>query len=223
MKNLLIFCIFLLANASTAGTIIIDPDDYATGSDLTYISPHTTITTTNGDAVHAASISPVAADGKDTQGLGRKVFGGGGWSDEWFYMPVFSSPGLEIQFNSPVTHFSLLVAELFWDAGPGSDPVLAYVFDENDNLLSQLYVNEHNERVDLGFIVDGMNMTWAYWTFEYTASNIGKVIIGGDSEPTTLDRLEFTYLELPEPNLLALILIGFLFLFTIRMLDRKST
>jgi len=225
MKNLLIFCVFFLANAVSAGTIIIDPDDYDAGTDLTSISPHTTITTTDGAAVNAASLSAVAADGKNTQGLGQKVFGGGGWSDEWFYLPA-SSPGLEIKFNIAVTHCSLLVAELFWDAGPGSDPVLAYVFDTNDNLLSQFYVDEYHDRVDLGFIVDGMEMTWAYWTFEYSAANIGKIIIGGDSEPTTLDRLEFTYAdytEVSEPGSLVLILIGFIFFLLLRYFPSKTT
>lgn len=221
MKNLLIFCFFLLANTSFAGTIVIDPDDYDADTNLTNISPYVTISTTNGDAVYCASLSPTAADGMHTQGLGGKVFGGGGWGDEWFYMPDFASPGLEIKFNAPVTHFSLLVAELFWDAGPGSDPVLAYIFDKDDHLISLLYVDEYHQRVDLGFVQTGLDLTWAHWTFEFSAENIGRIIIGGDSEPTTLDRLSFTFVEASEPSTLALMLMGFLLLLFVRTLRNK--
>lgn len=216
MKKLLAVFIFLFASTSYAGVIVIDPDDYDDGIDLTSISDHVSLKTTSGGSVYAASLAETAANGKHTQGLGKKVFGGGGWGNEWFYTPDLGGVGLEIRFNALVTHCSLLIGELFFDAGPGSDPVQAYIFDKNDNLISLLDVDEHHKRVDLGFVEEGLDLTWAHWTFEFSAANIGRIVIGGNSEPTTLDRLEFTLAEVPEPGSLALVLAGFLFLLSVR-------
>lgn len=209
MKNLVLgILLTTAASCSMGGSIIIEPDAYAHGTDLTNISKYAQIRSTDGKPVYAQSLSTNAADGYDTKDLGCNVFG-----EEWFYHPDIS--GLEISFKAPVVSFSLLIAEVFPDAGPGSDPVLAYIYNTKNELISTHQVDEFHKRVDLGLIkgLEEINISWAYWTFEFSANDIGKVIIGGDSEPTTIDRLEFTYLEVPEPSPLllyisALFLIG---------------
>lgn len=208
MKLLAILCVTLFTHAANAGPIILDPDDFATGTDLSNVSPHVAIRDLAGGQVIAKELTPDAADGYDTRGLGKNVFGG-----EWMYS-IEGASGMEIEFAKPVIYFSLLVAELFPDAGPGSDPVLALIYDSFGNLLSEFNVNEYNKRVDLGIIKGSdpiFNSTWAYWACEFNAKDIKKIIIAGNSEPTTFDRLEFAYAETPESNttLLFLMFIAF--------------
>lgn len=208
MKNLMLGVLLTTAaSCSMGGNIVIEPDTYAHGTDLTNISKYAKISATDGKPVYAQSLSTNAADGYDTKDLGCNVFG-----DEWFYNPNLTAPGLEITFKAPVISFSLLIAEIFPDAGPGSDPVLAYIYNTKNELISTHQVDEFNKRVDLGLIkgLEEINISWAYWTFEFNANDIGKIIIGGDSEPTTIDRLEFTYREVPEPSMLLMCISGLL-------------
>ncbi len=201
----------LSAIPALATTMVLDPDDFATGTNLSTINPHAHIATTSGGNVYAADISPWAANGSNTQGLGSKIFAYDE-ADEWFYMPELQNPitiGMEITFTSKVTYFSLLFAELFFDAGPGSEPLSALVYDEHGNFLTNLdYVP--NSQVNLGWIdpSDESHGYWHYAKLEYFGPSIGKVIVGGNSEPTTLDRLEFNYVEVPEPNSFILLIIG---------------
>lgn len=210
MKNSLLLILFLAASDCLAGLIVIDPNEYVAGVDLSSISPHVTFSTTDGGAVYAAALPAHAAGGKHTKGFGKHVFSAKADEASEWWIPEWGAPGLEITFHLPVTYFSLLVAELFHDAGPGSDPVYAFIFDRNNNLLTSLYVDEFNHRVDLGFIDEDQPATWAYWNFEYSAANIGKIIIGGDSEPTSFGRFKFAYAEVPEPITGVLLLIGLL-------------
>jgi hypothetical protein len=209
MKWLLALVFSLLPLAGYA--VVIEPDDYTAGTNLSAISPHATLSTTSGGAVYAAPLRDSAADGYDTLGLGKHVFG---WEahDEWQHVPSNqSAPGLAIVFSKPVTYISLLVAELFPDAGPGSDPVFVSIYDTKGNLLSADYTNESHNNVRLGRIKNtpsNVYAYWSYWSFEFSAAAIGKIVIGGDSEPTTLDRLEFTLAILPEPSALTLLLLG---------------
>jgi hypothetical protein len=207
----LILSIAFSATNALATSVVLDPDDFAAGTNLSTINPHVTITTTSGSNVYAANISPTAANGNNTQGLGSKIFAYDE-ADEWFYMPELIDPitiGMEISFNSKTTHFSLLFAELFFDAGPGSEPISALVYDEDGNFLTNLN-SVTGSQVNLGLIdpSDESHGYWHYAKLEYFGPSIGKVIVGGDSEPTTLDRLEFDYVEVPEPNSFILLIMG---------------
>lgn len=209
-KALLIFMLALAVDGAWANTMVIDPDDYATGTNLSNISPLATLSTTDNQSVYAMDLAPNAADGANTQGLGHKVFGYSG-NNEWIYQP-WESPAagaLQIGFHATVTHFSILVAELFWDAGPGDDPLFGQVYDNHNNFIGSLSTFGGAE-VKLAQIdpSDASHGYWAYWTLEFSGTNIAKVIIGGDSEPTTLDRLTFDYTPVPEPSPGALLLLA---------------
>ena len=212
----LLLGIIFSAPQAFAISVVIDPDDFAAGTNLSTINPHVRLATTSGGNVYAADMSPTAANGNDTQGLGSKIFAYDG-ANEWYYMPEWknaNTTGMEITFTTKVTYFSLLLAELFWDAGPGSDPFRAWVYDEHGNFLTNLNYTE-SSRVDLGLIDpdDADHGHWYYAKLEYFGPSIGKVIVGGDSEPTTLDRLEFYRVDVPEPSSLILALIGIFGLF----------
>jgi hypothetical protein len=217
MRYLVIFLFFI--NTAMAGSIIIEPDDYADGTVLSNVSPYVRFKNLGGGEVTATELTSMAADGYDTLGLGRRVIGG-----EWFYSGL-GDAGLEIEFNKPVSFFSILVAEIFPDAGPGSDPVIACIYDLAGELLSEINISESNKRVDLGVIKNGDpagNQMWAYWSFEFRSKHIHKIVLGGNSEPTTFDRLQFDYSELPEPKSYTLLAICLLLIYISRRSLQKS-
>ncbi|MGD9169917.1 MAG: PEP-CTERM sorting domain-containing protein, partial [Candidatus Thiodiazotropha sp.] len=168
------------------------------------------ITSTDGDPVIAAEIPADAAGGYDTKGLGNHIFG---YNDsiEWWFSEWWGSPGLSVTFEVPVTSFSILIAELYPDAGSGNDPVAAHVFDSSGNTIfsdeiGANYNGTFDERVDLGPMDYPITSAqYHYVRYTYSADSIGGFIIGGDSEPTHLDRLEFT---VPEPSSALLLLTG---------------
>lgn len=205
IKFLLFLAGALLSYGAHAVSIVIDADDFSDDSILTHSCKYATLSTSDGGDVYASRLSSSAANGNSTLAIGSKVFGSSK-SNEWFL-----DPSLQITFSAKTTRFSILIAELYFDAGPGSDPLQAMVFDEFGNLLSYLSADD-STRVNLGEIEPGVpeHGYWAYWKLEYSATSIGKVVLGGDSEPTTFDRLEFDCVEteVPEPPAIALLLTG---------------
>jgi hypothetical protein len=201
--------LIFLSHSTQAMSIIVDPDDFPEGTILNHVSKYATLSTSDGQDVYASKLSNHAADDNNTLEIGKQVFGTLA-ANEWYL-----APSLQITFKTKVTHFSILVAELYPDAGPGSDPIEGMVYDEFDNLLSYLAPIE-STRVNLGEIEPGIpeHGYWAYWKIEYSAPSIGKIILGGDSEPTTFDRLEFDCTEttVPEPAPILLLLAGLFFI-----------
>ncbi|MGD9169131.1 MAG: hypothetical protein PVI97_03610, partial [Candidatus Thiodiazotropha sp.] len=59
----LLISFYLALMSQTVFGIVIEPDDYAAGTDLSQISPYVTITSTDGDPVIAAEIPADAAGG----------------------------------------------------------------------------------------------------------------------------------------------------------------
>jgi hypothetical protein len=91
-------------------------------------------------------------------------------------------------------------------------PVRGLIFDSTGNTifsgeLGTLFEGIHDERVELGPVLGWPSNHWHYVSYTYTADSIGGFIIGGDSEPTHLDRLDFT---VPEPSSALLLLTGLL-------------
>ena len=202
--------LFLLLNlffscGAHALLVVVDADDFLEGSLLTKSCKYATLSTSDGGDVYASKLSPNAANGNNTLEIGQQVFGSKN-SHEWY-----TNPSLQITFNAKTTRFSILVAELYFDAGPGSEPLTAMVYDEFGNFLSFLSTDDSTQ-VKLGEIDPGIpeHGYWSYWKMEFSAPSIGKVILGGDSEPTIFDRLEFDCVEaeVTEPSTFALLLMG---------------
>lgn len=216
----------LATHTALAATIVIEPDDFAPGTDLSAISPHVTLSTTGGAPVYAASVhqgSALAANGHDTGPLGSQVFSRHqDGNSEWYYWPdmygadtysysegdpLNDPDGLMLTFSAPVSSFSLSFAELFGDAGCcGSDPVAVYIYDKNDQLMDFRW-GDSGPAIALGN-EDDWEDAWPYWQFSYSAPGnlIGRVLVGGESEPTTIDRLSFSFSEeVDEPMPMALL------------------
>lgn len=195
-----------------ATPIIIDPDDYAAGTDLSTISPWVKLTTTRGDAVYSSNVDSRwerAAQGQGTGPLGNQVFSRDrDQNSEWYYWhdyePEEEQDGLSIRFNQGVSSFSLLFAELFEDAGCcTNDPIYVYIYGTDGALQAAL--SGENLGGYLGTYIDYWDGSeydaWPWYQFTYSGSNIGRVVVGGESEPTTIDRLTFTLenTEVPAP------------------------
>ncbi|HTF98127.1 MAG TPA: PEP-CTERM sorting domain-containing protein [Cellvibrio sp.] len=227
MKKLIALFFALAAQASIAGAVVIDPDNYAEGTDLTNISRFVTLTANGVDSVYAKSLSPNAAEGNDSLDLGNKIFShtpGPSESyidDEWMMDYV----SMEITFHAAVSSFSILIAELFYDAAPGDDPTWISIFDKNNNLIAQPDVIWTGNEVELGVVSQSIDYEthWSYLKFEWSGENIGKVIIGGNSEPVTLDRLTFELANVPEPSAYILMMFGVALLFVRRKMVLKNS
>jgi MYXO-CTERM domain-containing protein len=225
----LLACLAVLGEPALARTITIEPDAYAPGTDLSNVSPYVKLGATAGalgfQPVYAA---PITQYGHLTQGvrstgrLGEHVFSWNPQNDFEWMLPYPSWPtgtfdpvawqltesrSLVISFAQPVTEFSLLMAELYGDAGPAfSDPVVVLVYDPQGRPIASLNADPAGlpDTRYLGVLQDDhfspYPPAWPYGTFRFAAADIGFVVVGGASEPTTLDRLSFKFHPIPEPS-----------------------
>ena len=201
---------------SHALVVTIEPDDYAIGTNLTHISPYVTLTSTGGADVFAADVihrvaapDQIAAEGYSTQVLGNKAFSTDPLlNSEWFYWPDvypnhFDPDGLKITFSQPVTDVSFLQAELFGDSTAGIDPLTLEIYDENGILIdnSTLHTITYAQTYLGPYSDNPPGATYEYYLELITISgiSISQIVIGGESEPTTLDRLQFTVNPVPVP------------------------
>ncbi len=187
-----------LTFSADATVITIEPDDYAAGTNLSTISPYAQITTTGGEAVYSASVHSRwerAAMDAPTQLLGDRVFSRrADFNSEWYYWDGEPDQldGFEINFSQAISSFSLLFAELFWDGGCCfNDPIKIFMFDGDNQLIDALWVDEYATPVYL----DDVLFEFPYYQFSYHNSDVRRVVVGGESEPTTIDRLSFELLQ----------------------------
>jgi hypothetical protein len=210
---------------ASAGMITIDPDDYLAGTDLSLVSSLVTLSTSGGTAVYASGVyprlgSPQPSEVTDTGPLGKHVFSR--WNadnTEWWAWPDYygldvsvfdpavwaiDPDALVISFTNPVDYASLLAAEIIGDASGAAtdDPVRWWVYDSTDHLIMSSYVDDPAGVIaylgteDWG---DGPMPAYPVWRAEFSHPDIRRIVIGGESEPTTLDRLQFRTIDVPEP------------------------
>lgn len=216
--RLAVFVSVILTSQTHAA--IIEPDNYALGTDLSTISPDVTFSVSGGGPVFAGPIGNsgfAAANGYSTGPFGQQVFTPSPThNSEWFYWP--GTPGweenaLQIDFTRPVTSISLLIGELFTDAGCcNSDPLAISIYDSKGDIVQTFSsdVIELNDVQYLGTMGDPFD-EWPYGTFNFAAEDIGRIIIGGESEPVTIDRLEYQkQVSAPVPGTLGLFVAGLL-------------
>jgi hypothetical protein len=204
----LTLCVFVYCcstGASVANSLTIDPDTYAPSTNLSAISPFVTLATLEGAPVYSAPVYPSAYDPNGphltTTGLlGSNVFSAASdINSEWLgfnsggdFIPPFTRGALVITFTQPVTYISILSAEISRDAGPFSDdPLSMSIFDSSGALI---HVQENGAKIAYNGIIDfgdGPLPAFPVYFNEYSGTDIWRVIISGESEPTTLDRLTF--------------------------------
>lgn len=219
----------VLANGASGTTIHLDPDDYLLGSSLTNVSSYVKVDTTGGAEVYSAALAGVGQTLPDGfvggSPFGSSVFSRNSdknseWSawpdmaganvdhydaDEWAKDPF----GLRFTFFQPVSYVGLLGLELFEDAGwgGGDDPLRWWIYDSSGALVHTSYVDTIPGSGSLGTHPE-LGFEYYFWDFEFSHTDISTVIVGGESEPTTLDRLVFRTIDVPEPSTMALLLCG---------------
>jgi hypothetical protein len=220
--------------------VTLDPDDFMAGTGLSATSSLVSLSTGAGGAVYATGVYPRLGEAQppevtSTGPLGRHVFSQNSIDNsEWFawpdededmsvYDPVLwaSEPGaFVITFASSVNYASLLAAEIIGDAGCCSDdPVRWWVYDSTDQLIMSSYVDDSDNIVaylgteDFG---DGPFPSYPVWRAEFNHPDIRRIVIGGESEPTTIDHLQFRTIDVPEPMSAVLFLTALLMGFAAR-------
>lgn len=226
---------FSMAAVAHAGMVTIDPDDFLAGTDLSAASSLVSLSTGAGGAVYATGVYPRLGDAQPpevttTGPLGQHVFSQGGVDNsEWFAWPeedmsvydpalwALQPQAFVITFASSVNYASLLAAEIIGDAGCCiDDPVRWWVYDSTDQLIMSSYVDDFDNIVaylgteDFG---EGPFPSYPVWRAEFHHPDIRRIVIGGESEPTTIDHLQFRTLDVPEPMsavlFLSALLMGF--------------
>ncbi len=228
IRLVLVGVFWLLSAEAMALNITLEPDNYASSTDLSDVSPYVSLSTTGGAPVYAA---PIAGTGQvlppgitDTGPFQERVFSASpDRNSEWFAWPDAAGAsvdsydpdewakdpfGLKISFSAPVNYLSLLGLELFPDAGwGGDDPLRWWVYDSSMTLISSDYMDTVPGTGSIGFNPDeGFN--YYYWDMQLFRPDIAMVIIGGESEFTTLDRLVFNVTPVPEPGAVMLLAFG---------------
>jgi hypothetical protein len=220
-KQLLAALCFSISAVAHAGMVTLDPDDFVAGTDLSAISPLVTLSTGAGGSVYASGVYPRLGEAQPpdvttTGPLGKHVFSqGSADNSEWFAWPeedmsvydpalwALQPQAFVITFASSVNYASLLAAEIIADAGCcSSDPVRWWVYDSTDQLIISSYVDDSDNIVaylgteDFG---EGPFPSYPVWRAEFNHPDIRRIVIGGESEPTTIDHLQFRTIDVPEP------------------------
>ena len=242
--SLLAMLALLAPLAAQAGLVTIEPDRFASGSNLSTISPFVTLGTGEGGSVFASDLFPRWGDPRPDDllrngPLRRHVFSGAPADNtEWYALPyeydvdTFNpafwaeegSGALIITFHAPVNYVSLLGAEIIGDAGCCTDdPMRAWVYDSSDRLIAAgepfrpiAFLGTANWD-DSGY--PGYPVRIGEWSFP----DIHRIVIGGHSEPTTFDRLRFRTINVPEPGSLGLLSISLLGVMVARRKVRQSS
>ncbi len=244
MKTLNTFLLFSAITISLpifacANLITIDPDDFYNGENLSSLNfSYLNISTTSGRPVYA---TPLARSQFEEQGgfinsepFGKLVFSANlTFNSEWFVWPEASGinfneynfadwidepDGLLFSFNKPVNKVSLLGLDL---EGWGSDPIRWLVYDKNNQLIFSGTLAFYPPTGSLGKN-SASESIFNYWDMTFSHPHISKLIVGGESQFTTLDRLQFALQPVPEPSTFLLFLLGFLSLTKCSSLKRNQ-
>jgi hypothetical protein len=210
----------LCTPVTNAAVVVIEPDDFPNGTDLSNVSPYVNLSTTGGNPVYASTWAEYSAPNLETDGsINDRVFSASpDTNSQWWFWPDYwaiqedpfnrfelakDPGGLLIEFSKSVSWFSLLVADTSAGAGCQFPPIKWLIYDSAGSLIDG---EGPNPGVD-GWMSDSCGIgldepAYPFGTVQFWYSDIKYVVIGGESEALTIDRLTFS---VPEPNSLALL------------------
>jgi hypothetical protein len=213
------------SQAAIAMTLTLEPDDFASGTNLSSMAfSYLSLSTTSGAPVYSAPIAftgeELPAGISDTGPFQQQVFSADPeGNSEWWAWPEYNGISVDpyypaewatepvvllISFKKPVNYVSLLGLEL---GDMENDPIRWLVYDWSDTLIFSSTLDYMPGAGSIGFNPStGSNYT--YWDMYFSHPDIGRVIIGGESQPTTLDRLVFNVAPVPEPGTIVLLALG---------------
>jgi hypothetical protein len=217
----------VLFSSSTgiAMTLTLEPDDFSSGTNLSSMAfSYVSLSTTSGTPVYSA---PIAFTGEelptgisDTGPFHQQIFSAyPEGNSEWWAWPEYNGirvdpydpaewatepDGLLISFKKPVNYVSLLGLEL---GDMGEDPIRWLVYDWSDTLIFSSTLDYMPGAGSIG-INPLTGSSYTYWDMHFSHPDIARLIVGGESQPTTLDRMIFNVAPVPEPGTIVLLALG---------------
>ncbi|MGV6826565.1 MAG: IPTL-CTERM sorting domain-containing protein [bacterium] len=173
--------VFFSAHAA-AGVIVVEPDNFAAGTDLSNAVPGVTLSTTDGGAVYSADCTPSSTG---SRGFSRSNSSCSDWSglDSGTPFPTpyaneYSGTNgiMRVDFNQPTAFVSIDIIP-----NDSNDPHAAGIYDASGNLLdSQSFPGQDDSGVTTTVI------------FNRAGSDIAFMLVSGIGGQTNeLDNLQF--------------------------------
>lgn len=235
MKCIYVFlAAVIFSTPSVAALITIEPDDFTPGTRLTGLFSDVNLRTSEGGDVYASPLigerQGVPPGFVGSGEVGNTVFSKSKYDNsEWILSSNSYFEGdfdeflnhvngaLVVEFLRPVNSVSILSMELFEDAGwgGGSDPQIFWLFDSLGRHLQTQASEGPNKTILPGEISPGPDPEYSLRPFShfqnsFSHADIGYLVVGGDSEPTSLGRIQYNTAEVSEPSGLAIFMLGIL-------------
>lgn len=217
MRTLFAAALLVASVPAHAILVVVEPDDYTLGTDLSHVTPGVTLTRLvqpDNLGVFNPSVQPVYASGcgfNCPAFTGSVTFGTflqGGSYERCFAGASIGTPCrddfsvLNIEFDTP-TNF----LELSFTTGVDYPLLLAY--DVAGNLIQRCFASFGNPGCATLSSPGGGTRGIAF--FNHGTADIARVVVGGDGGNSTIDRLVFERVaSVPEPSSLALLSVGLL-------------
>lgn len=207
--------VFLLPAAASASIIVLEPDDYLEGTDLSNVSPYVTLESKDG-GFGSWPVYATKSDSDFAAPTGELVFGNfpGGWVDCVDHFDC--AQGFGMTFHQPVDWVSLQAINTGYGI-PGEFGLSAvwFAFDANGDYLTQGH----------GFGEDFDNLGKPF-SLDVAIPGMQSLVFGGDSSISALqfDQLSFSMpaVDVPEPATLGLFGLGLAGLAFSRRRQQKS-
>ena len=188
-----IVCLFVSLFVSTAQATIIDPDDFASGTDISNAFSGVTLTTVFGNDINnASSTGSVYSLANSSASTGSNAFAQSSSNSSW---GIGSFEYLLVEFDTLVDFVAL---DFFTNDSSDSNAELVAFDSFGTEILRTSFLSEITtfETLSVTSATPQIASVRAYWDEVNRSENGG------------LDRLEYTVSAVPEPSAFALLALG---------------